>query len=96
MFSECDWKTAFHQLKVDDITAERLAITTPWGLYRPQFVPEGIACGSQLLMAAAQHIFEDFSEEFQKLFKRCAEKRIQLKLSKSTFAVTELKFLGKH
>ena len=115
LFSECDWKTAFHQLKVDELTAERLAITTPWGLYRPRFVPEGIACGSQLLMAAAQRIFEDFSDwllaihdnilvgahdiddmcnKLASLFKRCAEKKIQLKLSKSAFAVAELKFFG--
>jgi hypothetical protein len=115
LFAECDWRNAFHQLPLDAISAERLAITTPWGLFQPQFVPEGIACGSALLMATAMKIFHDFTEwmvpvhdniligatdiddlcsKLELLFKRCAQYRIQLKASKSNFAVTELKFFG--
>lgn len=61
-FAEFDWRTAFHQLPLDRESAERLAVTTPWGVYSPMYVPEGIASGSALLMQQAQRIFADFNE----------------------------------
>ena len=60
--AEFDWTTAFHQLPIDELTQERLAITTPWGIYRPQFVPEGCTPGSALLMSYAKEIFKEYSE----------------------------------
>jgi hypothetical protein len=60
LFTELDWATAFHQIPLDDESSQRLAISTQWGLYRPRFVPEGITCGSALLMTHAQRIFSDF------------------------------------
>jgi hypothetical protein len=59
-FTELDWSTAFHQIPIDQISSERLAITTPWGLFRPKFVPEGIVAGSALLMTHAQKFFMEF------------------------------------
>ncbi len=60
LFTELDWATAFHQIPLDHQSSERLAISTQWGIYRPRFVPEGITCGSALLMTHAQRIFQDF------------------------------------
>ena len=59
IFAELDWTTAFRQLPLDSISAERLAVTTPWGIYKPLFVPEGITCGSALLMQHAYSVFQD-------------------------------------
>jgi len=39
MFGECDWTTAFHQVPLDEITSQRLAISTPCGLFAPNFLP---------------------------------------------------------
>ena len=61
-FAEFDWTTAFRQLPIDELTSERLAVTTPWGLYRPRFIPEGVACGSALLMQHAHKVFGDLAE----------------------------------
>ena len=44
-YAELDWTTAFRQLPIDEETGRVLCVTTPWGIFRPRFVPEGIACG---------------------------------------------------
>jgi len=60
LFAELDWATAFHQLPLDEISSKRLAISTPFGLYAPAFVPEGIMVGSALLMEIVYQIFSDY------------------------------------
>jgi len=60
MFGECDWTTAFHQVPLDEITSQRLS--TPCGLFAPNFLPEGVAVGSALLMQAVYTIFADFDK----------------------------------
>jgi len=62
VFAELDWATAFHQIPLDEESAKRRAISTPFGLYAPQFVPEGIAVGSALLMQLVYTIFNEYDD----------------------------------
>ena len=42
IFLDIDMTNAFHQLPITKETSERLSVQTPWGQFRPKFVPEGI------------------------------------------------------
>ena len=61
-FTDMDWVTAYHQVPLDDLSQERLAMTTPVGLFRPRFLPEGVSVGSGIMMAVVYAIFQDFEE----------------------------------
>jgi len=62
IFAELDWSTAFHQIPIDKETGLKLAVSTPFGLYAPRFVPEGVSVGSALLMQYVYIIFADFED----------------------------------
>jgi hypothetical protein len=53
---------AFHQMKSAEKTSERLSVVTPWGQFRPLFMPEGVAPASILLQDVMRSIFSDFAE----------------------------------
>ena len=41
VFADLDMVNSFHQLPLSLETSEALSIITPWGLFRPKFLPEG-------------------------------------------------------
>ena len=45
-----------------------LSVTTPWGLKRPVFLPEGVAPASGILQRMVMALFEDFSDWMVRLF----------------------------
>jgi len=53
---------SFHQIKLAELTSERLSVQTPWGQFRPLFMPEGISPGSLVLQEIVRKIFSDFDE----------------------------------
>jgi hypothetical protein len=53
---------SFHQIKLADLTSERLSVQTPWGQFRPLFMPEGISPGSLILQEMVRNIFGEFDE----------------------------------
>jgi len=62
VFAKLDWSTAFHQIPIDKAMWLKLAVSTPFGLYTPRFVPEGVSVGSALLMQYVYIIFADFED----------------------------------
>ena len=61
-FLDIDMTNAFHQMKLAEKTSERLSVVTPWGQFRPLFMPEGVAPASILLQDVMRSIFSDFAE----------------------------------
>ena len=51
---------SFHQLPLSLETSEALSIITPWGLFRPKFLPEGVAPASFQLQALIDEVFAGF------------------------------------
>ena len=39
-----------------------LSLSTPWGLFRPKFLPEGMGPASGILQAIVRKIFADFDD----------------------------------
>jgi len=62
LFTEMDWATAYHQIPISVLTQERLAMSTPLGIYRPRFLPEGVKVGSALMMGVVYAIFAKYTE----------------------------------
>ena len=61
-FVDLDMANSFHQFPLANKTSNLLSIITPWGTFRPVFMPEGVSPASGVLQAAMRKIFEDFSE----------------------------------
>ena len=62
LYLDIDLTNAFHQIRLDEETKERLSIQTPWGQYAPNFMPEGIAPATGVLQETVREIFDEFSE----------------------------------
>ena len=62
IYLDIDLTNAFHQILLDDETSEKLSIQTPWGQYKPKFMPEGIAPATGVLQETVKAIFGDFEE----------------------------------
>ena len=62
VFVDLDVKNAYHQLRLSEETSNILSVQTPWGLYRPKMLPEGVAPGSQELMQVMDKAFRGFEE----------------------------------
>jgi len=67
-FIDLDLTNAFHQIVLSKATSEVLSVTTPWGLKRPVFLPEGVAPASGVLQRMVMALFEDFSDWMVRLF----------------------------
>jgi hypothetical protein len=59
---------AFHQFILSAYSSSRLAVTTPWGVYEPIFLPEGVAPASIFLQEMVDAIFADFKAWMIDLF----------------------------
>jgi len=67
-FIDLDLTNSFHQIPLAEDTSNKLSVTTPWGLKRPLFLPEGVAPASGLLQRMVMSVFSDFSEWTVALF----------------------------
>ena len=51
---------SFHQISIDEFSSNILSVSTPWGLFRPKFLPEGVGPASGILQSIIRRIFADF------------------------------------
>ena len=61
IFAETDWTRSFHQIPISEFTSKLLTIVTPYGQYRPLFLPEGVQPASGILADVVRQIFSPFS-----------------------------------
>ena len=115
IFADIDCMNAFHQLSLAPYTRERLAVATPWGLFQPKFLPEGVGPASGALQKVMESVFEDFKDwmiivfdnllilakdfgdlyqKVEKVFQRCDERHVLLKMEKSWLGVRTAHFFG--
>ena len=59
-YIDLDMTNSFHQFKLGAETSHKLALSTPWGIYRPKFMPEGVSPASGVLQQTMAEIFSDF------------------------------------
>jgi RNase H-like domain found in reverse transcriptase len=59
-FVDLDMTNSFHQIPIDHPSSELLSVSTPWGLYRPLFLPEGVGPASGILQSVVRSVFADF------------------------------------
>jgi hypothetical protein len=62
VYVDADVAEAFHVIPIDEYTSQRLTIITPWGKYRPLYVPEGIPDGSGILQRNMDNVFHPCHE----------------------------------
>ena len=62
VFVDLDMANSFHQIPLSPEFSDLLSVQTPWGLYRPRFLPEGVGPASGLLQHLVRDIFHDFSD----------------------------------
>lgn len=56
-YCDLDMMASFHQIKIDDPSSDRLSVVSPWGQYRPRFLPEGIAPATAILQKTVDRVF---------------------------------------
>ena len=59
---DVDLANAFHQIPIDEESSQLLSIMTPWGAYKPKFLPEGINVAPGILQSVVQNIFKECAE----------------------------------
>ena len=62
LYADLDMTNSFHQLRLSTLSSRRLSVQFPWGVFRPQFLPEGVSPATFMLHEAVTQIFADFSE----------------------------------
>ena len=62
VFVDLDMANSFHQIPLSREFSDLLSVQTPWGLYRPQFLPEGVGPASGMLQHIVREMFADFAE----------------------------------
>jgi hypothetical protein len=62
VFIDLDMTNSFHQIPIDNDSSDLLSVSTPWGLYRPKFLPEGVGPASGILQAIVRKIFAAFDD----------------------------------
>ena len=60
IFIDLDMTNSFHQIPIDDFSSNLLSVSTPWGLFRPKFLPEGVGPASGILQAIVRRVFADY------------------------------------
>lgn len=60
IFVDLDMTNSFHQIPIDEFSSNLLSVSTPWGLFRPKFLPEGVGPASGILQSIVRRIFADF------------------------------------
>lgn len=62
VFVDLDMTNSFHQIPLDEASSNLLSVSTPWGLYRPLFLPEGVGPASGILQSIVRQVFIDYEE----------------------------------
>jgi RNase H-like domain found in reverse transcriptase len=62
VFVDLDMTNSFHQIPIDEFSSNILSVSTPWGLFRPKFLPEGVGPTSGILQSIVRRIFADFDD----------------------------------
>ena len=62
VYVDLDMANSFHQIPLSKEFSELLSVKTPWGLFKPKFLPEGVGPASGLLQHIVREIFRDFNE----------------------------------
>jgi hypothetical protein len=62
VFVDLDMANSFHQIPLSQEFANILSVQTPWGLFRPRFLPEGVSPASGILQHLMREFFADFSD----------------------------------
>ena len=68
IFVDLDMTNSFHQIPIDDFSSNLLSVSTPWGLFRPKFLPEGVGPASGILQSIVRRIFADFDDWITVIF----------------------------
>ncbi len=63
LFTGLDMKNSFHQCPITEATSDLLSIVTPWGQFRPKFLPEGVSVASITLQDIMREIFKNDVEK---------------------------------
>ena len=61
-FVGVDMANSFHQITLDMQSSLLLSVSTPWGLFRPKFLPGGMGPASGILQAIVRKIFADLDD----------------------------------
>ena len=59
VYADLDLTNSFHQLPLDEESQDLLTVQTPWGLYKPKFLPEGVSIATCELQRTVAQIFGD-------------------------------------
>jgi hypothetical protein len=59
-FIDTDMRSSFHQIPLSEKASLMLSVVTPWGVKRPQFMPEGVGPASGILQDIVRDIFRDY------------------------------------
>ena len=62
VFIDLDLCNSFHQIPLGHLTSLLLSIMTPWGSFRPLFMPEGVGPASFVLQKIMDDIFSDYKD----------------------------------
>ena len=62
IFVDLDMTNSFHQIPIDLHSSNLLSVATPWGLFRPKFLPEGVGPASGILQSIVRRVFADLDD----------------------------------
>ena len=62
IFVDLDMTNSFHQIPIDLPSSNILSVSTPWGLFRPKFLPEGVGPASGILQSVVRLVFADLDD----------------------------------
>eukprot|EP01037_Dinobryon_pediforme_P048642 gene48642-biopygen16541 len=115
VFLDIDMTNSFHQFPLTEMSSQRLAIQSPWGLVEPIFLPEGVSPASGHLQWTMMQMFGEFDEwsivifdnvlllahdeqdackKLRRFLERCQKHNVFLKMPKSWFGFSSVKFFG--
>ena len=62
IYVDLDMANSFHQIPISQEFSDILSVQTPWGLYRPKFLPEGVGPASGALQHIVREIFKEYED----------------------------------
>ena len=61
-FVDLDMTNSLHQITLNMQSSLLLSVSTPWGLFRPKFLPKGVGPAFGILQAIVRKIFADLDD----------------------------------
>jgi hypothetical protein len=62
IYVDLDMANSFHQIPLSQEFSDILSVQTPWGLYRPKFLPEGVGPASGALQYIVREMFKEYED----------------------------------